>query len=459
MRTDDPTPQVKNTPVAAAVIVPTLLFVDDEPSILSSLQRLFRPRGYKILTAESGEAGLAMLDAHPVDVVVSDMRMPIMDGAQFLEKVRQKTPETMRLLLTGYADINATINAINKGEIYRLISKPWDDNDILLIVKKALEHKALRAENQRLLVLTQQQSGELKGLNSGLEKRVQERTAEIEQVNSFLNLANGKLKQNFLVSIKVFSGLIELREGAVAGHARRVADMARRMASRMALPTQVQQDVFVAALLHDIGKIGFSDALLSKPVSKLVNEDLARYRKHALSGEAALMPLVELQGVAKIVRSHHERFDGEGFPDGLSGAAIPLGAQILAIANDYDGFQIGTLTERRYSADEAKTLLLQGSGKRYDPKVIDVILDVIGKPREELGRYRELPAAELVPGMVSGKDILSRDGTLLLAADYVLDAIIVRQIQTYAIREGIHLMVSIRTDKRFNTASPTESPP
>ena len=171
------------------------------------------------------------------------------------------------------------------------------------------------------------------------------------------------------------------------------------------------------------------------------------------------MPLVELQGVAKIIRSHHERFDGEGFPDGLSGNAIPLGAQILAVANDYDGFQIGTLTERRYSAEETKTLLQRGSGKRYDPKVIDVFLDVIGKPREEPGRFRELPAAELMPGMVSGKDILSRDGTLLLAADYVLDALIVRQIKTYAIREGIHLMVSIRTDKRFNTASQTESQP
>ncbi|HOE43997.1 MAG TPA: response regulator, partial [Rhodoferax sp.] len=252
MRTDDSTPHVPLSAATLADTPPTLLFVDDEPSILSSLQRLFRPKGYKILTAESGDAGLAILDAQPVDLVISDMRMPKMDGAQFLEKVREKTPETMRLLLTGYADVTSTINAINKGEIYRHISKPWDDNDIVLIVKKALEHKALRAENQRLLVLTQQQNDELKDLNSGLEKRVQERTAEIEQINSFLNLANGKLKQNFLVSIKVFSGLIELREGAVAGHARRVADMARRIASRMTLPTQVQQDVFVAALLHDI---------------------------------------------------------------------------------------------------------------------------------------------------------------------------------------------------------------
>ena len=104
-------------------------------------------------------------------------------------------------------------------------------------------------------------------------------------------------------------------------------------------------------------------------------------------------------------------------------------------------------------------MLQRGSGKRYDPKVIDIFLDVIGKPREETGRFRELPASELMPGMVSGKDILSSDGTLLLAADYVLDAIIVRQIQTYATREGIHLMVSIRTDKRFNTAPQTASQP
>ena len=459
MRTDDSTSPAPNDPAVAADVPSTLLFVDDEPSILSSLQRLFRPKGYKILTAESGEAGLAILDAQPVDLVISDMRMPRMDGAQFLEKVREKAPETMRLLLTGYADVTSTINAINKGEIYRHVSKPWDDNEIVLIVKKALEHKALRGENQRLLALTQRQNDELKDLNVGLERRVQERTSEIEQVNSFLNLANDKLKQNFLVSIKVFSGLIELREGAVAGHARRVADMARRIAKHMALPVHVQQDIFVAALLHDIGKIGFSDDLLSKPVSRLVNDELARYRKHALSGEAALMPLVELQGVAKIIRAHHERFDGEGFPDGLAGAAIPMGASILAVANDYDGFQMGTLTERRYTADEAKTLLQQGSGKRYDPKVMDAFLSVIGKPREEVGRYRELPASELMPGMVSGKDILSRDGTLLLAADYVLDATIVRQIQTYATREGIHLMVSIRTDKRFNSAPQTVSQP
>jgi len=437
-----------SAPVAA--VPASILFVDDEPSILSALRRLFRPHGYKILTAESGAAGLAVLEQEPVDMVISDMRMPEMDGAQFLEQVRIRKPDTMRILLTGYADVTSTINAINKGEIYRHISKPWDDNDILLIVQKALEHKRLEDENQRLLALTQAQNDELKALNAGLEQRVQDRTAELEQVNSFLNLANDKLKQNFIVSIKVFSGLIELREGAVAGHARRVADLSRKIAVRMGLDAQAQQDVFVAGLLHDIGKIGFSDNLIGRPVSKLVNEDLARYRKHALSGEAALMPLVELQGVAKIIRSHHERFDGQGFPDGLVGLSIVAGARIVAVANDYDGLQIGSLAERRFSPEDAKAMLLQSRGKRYDPQVLDAFMAIMGSPREELGRDRELPVADLTPGMVSSRDILSRDGTLLLAADYVLDATIVRQFKEYAEREGMRMMVHVRMDKKFN---------
>jgi len=194
MQTDDVARYAQDDSAASDQVPPTLLFVDDEPSILSSLQRLFRPRGFKILTAESGEAGLAMLDKQPVDLVISDMRMPNMDGAQFLEKLREKSPETVRLLLTGYADVTATINAVNKGEIYRHISKPWDDNDIVLIVKQALEHKVLRGEHQRLLALTRKQNDELKDLNAELERRVVERTAEIEQVNRFLKLANDKLK-------------------------------------------------------------------------------------------------------------------------------------------------------------------------------------------------------------------------------------------------------------------------
>ncbi len=426
----------------------TVLLVDDEPSILSSLRRLLRPVGYKIHTAENGKEGLAILEQEHVDLVISDMRMPEMDGAKFLEQVRSRWPATTRILLTGYADVSSTIDAINRGEIYRYVSKPWDDNDLTLVVRHALEGARLRNENERLLALTQAQNDELKSLNANLEYKVKQRTSEIEQVNSFLNLANDRLKQNFLVSIKMFSGLMELRGGAMAGHSRRVADLARKLAVRHGIEGKEQQDIFFAALLHDVGKIGFPDNLLTRPVSRMNGEELGNYRKHAIAGESALMPLDELKDVSKIVRSHHERFDGQGFPDGLEGLNIPLGARLLSVVNDYDGLQIGTLSEKRMSADEAKTMIAQSRGKRYDPQIVDVFIDLLGGLAQEVVREKAVSHADLKVGMVLARDLVSREGVLLLSGDFILDVPLIKQIQEYARRENHAIMIFIRTDKR-----------
>ena len=418
----------------------TLLFVDDEASILTSLRRLFRPQGYRILLANSGAEGLEVLEREEVDLVISDMRMPEMDGAQFLSAVRERWPRVVRLLLTGYADMDSTIAAINDGGIQRYIAKPWNDNDIGLIVSDAIERARLEDENARLLELTAQQNEELQQLNGALEERVAERTAELEA-------ANEKLRHNFLTSIKVFSGLMDLRGGSVGGHARRVADLARRMAVHLELEAELQRDIFIAALLHDIGKIGFSDAMLAKPVSQLANEDLVRYRKHALVGEGALMPLDDLRAVAALIRTHHERYDGQGFPDGLRGEVIPLGARILAVANDYDGLVSGTLGERKLSEGEAKSLIVQNRGKRYDPKVVDVFTELVGRPPVDAGAERRVVVDALEPGMVLAKDLVARDGTLLLATDFVLDAVVIRQMRDFAEREDLMLVLDVRADR------------
>ncbi|NMG76925.1 HD domain-containing phosphohydrolase [Aromatoleum diolicum] len=426
----------------------TLLMVDDEPSILSALRRLLRPAGYTIHTAESGRAGLELLEREPVDLVISDMRMPEMDGAKFLEQVRTRWPEVTRLLLTGYADMSSTIAAINRGEIYRYIAKPWDDNELTLVIRDALERRRLQRENAQLLALSQQQNEALRELNASLEQRVRERTAELEEANSSLNVANDKLKQNFVVSIKMFTGLMELRGGAMAGHSRRVADLARRLAQQLGSESKGVQDIFLAGLLHDIGKIGFPDALLARPVVRMNGEERALYRKHSIAGESALMPLDELKEAARLVRSHHERFDGQGFPDGLVGLAIPLGARILAVATDYDGLQQGMLADKRLSADEAKAMLVKSRGKRYDPQVVDALLDMLGRPKPDPNRGQEVRPADLQPGMILARDLIGRDGVLLLAADYILDANLIRQIQEYARRDAPALVLQIRMDKR-----------
>lgn len=419
----------------------TLLCVDDEANILSSLRRLFRPAGYKVLVATSGAEALEILEREPVDLIISDMRMPVMDGATLLAIVRERWPQALRILLTGYADMESTIAAINRGEIFRYISKPWDDTDVLLVVKSALERKELEREKARLEALTARQNQELKALNASLEQKVEERTAE-------LKLANERLKQNFLVSIKMFSGLIELREGGVAGHSRRVADLCRKLAAKLELDAKAQQDVFLAALLHDIGKIGFPDALLAKPVSTMSGEDMGRYRKHPLAGESALMPLNEFKEAAKVVRSHHERFDGQGFPDGLQGFGIPVGARILAVVNDYDALINGMLSAKRMTPEEAKALLVQSRNKRYDAQVVDAFIEMLGGLDKEQFKDLVLPASSLEPGMVLARDLINRDGTLLLAADYMLDATLIRQIQEYSEREGIQIVLHIRSDRR-----------
>ncbi len=414
-----------------------ILCVDDEPNILAALRRLFRQTGYQVRVANSGAEGLQLLEADEADLVISDMRMPEMDGAAFLKQVRQRWPRTLRILLTGYADIGSTVEAINQGEVFRYISKPWDDQDLLLIVRHALERLELERERARLEALTTQQNEELKDLNANLELKVMERTVELRK-------AHEKLKASFLTSIKVFANLIELRGGVLAGHSRRVADVARKIALRMGLSAPEAQDIFLAGLLHDIGKIGFTDDLLAKPVSHLTGEELGAYRKHAARGEQALMSLTEVQGAAAIVRAHHERYDGTGFPDALAGLAIPLGARILAVANDYDGLQMGILTPRKFSAEDARKLIAESRGKRYDPLVVDAFLEVAGGI-EGVVKEMAVLAQDLKPGMVLARDLLTRDGMMLLAADYVLDERLIQQMQAYAASEGIRLQAMVRT--------------
>jgi len=426
----------------------TLLFVDDEANILSSLKRLFRPFGYRIFTAESGAAGLEVMEREDVDLVVSDMRMPEMNGAQFLEKVRAKWPDTVRILLTGYAEIAATIDAINKGQIFRYISKPWDDNDIALNIKHALQRKVLEREKLRLEALTLRQNEELKDLNANLEEKVKTRTEELRRTMASLLAVHEKLKKGFITSIRVFSNLIEMREGSMAGHSRRVADLARALAQHMGMSDTEVQDVFLAGLLHDVGKIGLSDRLLEKPFTTLTNDERFEVIKHPIKGQTALMALEQLQGATKLIRSHHERFDGLGYPDKLVGLAIPLGARVLAVANDYDSAQFGTLLTKHLKQADAVAFINEGRGRRYDTQVVDAFMEVTGKHNVSVQSVPEvvLRSDQIKAGMVLSRDLLSKKGELLLAKDYILDEQLIEQIMNYE-RLGDSLMIYISTKK------------
>jgi response regulator RpfG family c-di-GMP phosphodiesterase len=426
-------------PVDEAVQPFSLLLVDDEPNILNALRRLLHGRGYRIHTAAGGGAGLELLAREPVDLVISDMRMPEMDGAEFLGRVRKDWPATVRVLLTGYADIASTVEAINRGEIFRYVSKPWDEAHLLSVIEQGLERKALEREKRRLEALTLQQNLELAELNRTLEKRVEQRTAELKD-------AHAKLRAGFLNTVRAFSSVVELRHGTMAGHSRRVAEHVRNVAHRLKVPPDAAQEMLFAALLHDIGKIGLEDRILAQPLPKLTVEQRLEYMKHPVKGEALLMAMESLQGAASIIRMHHERLDGSGYPDQLQGPDIPQGARILAVADDYDEMIHGCLLEKPCTAGAAREHLLRGRGRRYDTAAVDAFLELL-RPNASSAWLpeREIGTELIVPGMVLTRDLLSREGMLLLARDHVLDPVLIRQILAYERSEGLPVTLFVRT--------------
>ena len=358
--------------------------------------------------------------------------------------MRLKWPDAVRILLTGYADMSSTIDAINKGQIFRYIAKPWEDNDIVLTVRQALERKRLEREKARLEELTHRQNEELAALNAGLEEKVRERTAELRRTMQQVELAHEKLKRNFFDSIRIFSSLMEMREGSMGGHSRRVADLSRRLAQRLGVADGEAQTIMLAALLHDIGKIGLPDHIIKQPFTNLSKADRAEFVKHPVKGEAALMGLEQLQDAAKLVRAHHERYDGRGYPDGMNGRNIPLGAAILGIVNDYDELVTGRLLAERLTPAEALAFIADSAGRRYDPQVAETFVTLMGGVDDNVTlRDIALSTRDLRSGMVLTRDVMAKDGLLLLSRDYVLNDKVIEQLYNYERSCEQHLVVHV----------------
>nr|WP_315188919.1 HD domain-containing phosphohydrolase [uncultured Albidiferax sp.] len=424
--------------MTAAITPWTLLAVDDEPNILAALRRVFRATGWRILTAGHAQEALALLATESVDAVLSDMRMPDMNGAQLLERVSQGWPRTARLLLTGQADLASTIAAINRGQLHRYIAKPWNDDELVLTLRQIAQQQQLESDKHALERLTQQQNDELKALNAGLETHVALRTEE-------LATANGRLKRNYLTSIKAFTALIELRDSAQIGHARQVASLARRIAQAMGLDAEATRDLPIAALLHDIGHIGLSDAMLARPLHRLGGDELRRYRLHPVLGEQALLASDDMQGVAPLIRSHHERWDGRGFPDGLCGAAIPFGARILAVADAYEDLRLGQIDGQILSPFDARRAVIAGRGSRFDPNVIEGFADLFSTaPSSPSAPSLRLRTAELRDGQTLTEDFMSPEGVLLLSAGQRLNDDLIDRIQAFERRNGLALILAVQ---------------
>jgi response regulator RpfG family c-di-GMP phosphodiesterase len=438
----DPLPNEAAQSVSRSTPPTTVLLVDDEAGVLSALRRLLRPTGYQVLTAESGVAGLEVLATHPVDLIVSDMRMPNMNGAEFLSKARAQHPNTMRILLTGYSEIDSAVRAINEGGVYRYLNKPWDDQDLLLTVRQAIEQQALARETARLTMLTQQQNERLQQLNAGLETQVFARTEEIRQTLMFLENAQHDLKHNFTNMVQVCASMIELRCGAVAGQSMRVGDLARRIAIACGLTGLQVQDVFHAGLLHGIGKLSLPDDILNRPLDRLTPEESKLYHQHPLRAQMVLTAVPQLAQVAQIIRCQYERYNGRGTPDRLVGEHIPIGSRIVALARDYIDLLAGGIVKQRVTANQAAEMIKAQSGLRYDPLVVVRFASVL-KELEDMPPVRQVRSAELRDGMRLADDLLTRRGVLLISRESIINAHQVEQIRRFEAHEDVPFSIVV----------------
>ncbi|AZE93255.1 Response regulator [Pseudomonas orientalis] len=420
---------------------PAVLLVDDEESILNSLRRLLRSQPYDVVLATSGAQALEIMATRPIDLVMSDARMPGMDGATLLAEVHRVYPDTRRILLTGYADLTTIVKAINDGQIHRYISKPWNDEELQLILQQTLEH-------QRLERLTHAQNDQLKALNATLEKRVTARTAELQQTADMLDLAYDELKRSYVTGTEVFSLLANLRLPKDKQTNRALIELIRVYCAAQSIDEASTRDLTMAAALYNIGKLSWNDSMMVAPSDKLHSTDRGLYREYPTQSESLLMTLEPMKDAARIIRHHQERWDGSGFPDHLKGDAIPPGSRLLKLAVDFIELQKGLILERHLNSDEALLYIRKYAGRLYDPELVEdfvqacatFLSDVtLGDPTVKV-----LTTRELEDGMVLARNLNADNGMLLLNAGKVLNLPLVDKLIAFEAMEGAKYSVFIK---------------
>ncbi|MGN0192541.1 MAG: HD domain-containing phosphohydrolase [Candidatus Gastranaerophilaceae bacterium] len=313
-----------------------ILLVDDEPDNLALLYRTLRGK-YELLKTTSPLEALKIIDDEKIDLVISDHKMPEMDGVEFLKRVYDKHPDTMRLLVTAYSDSEILINAINYAKIYRYIKKPYDPNELLLTVSNTLDYLSLKRDNENLI---------------------------------------NDLKELFAGTVKAIVEAMDAKDSFRKGRSRRVTLYAEKTAEAMNLPQEQIDKTKLSGMLHDIGMISVSDEIMYK-VEKLTEEDWKEIRNHVNQGVKILADIKQLKDVVEIIKYHHEFYNGAGYPSGIKGENIPIGSRIIAVADAFDSMISKRTYRKPKTVEEAKAVLVEMKGIQFDPAVVDAFLSVL----------------------------------------------------------------------------------
>jgi putative two-component system response regulator len=328
-----------------------ILIVDDEEQICSILAQRLTKEGLSCVTANNGEEALNHFCKDNFCLIISDNKMPKMNGMELLKIAKSLNPNMMVIMMTAYPEIDIAVEAIRLGA-YDFIIKPVDLDLVVLSVKKALERKELEEE--------------LEAYYKNLEELVEKRTSKLQE-------AYRVLKKAHLDSIKILSGAIDAKDPYTQGHSDRVRKMSLRIATQLGFSEDRLENLEYGALIHDIGKIGIKDEVLQKS-GPLSPKEYQYIQEHPLIGVKIVEGIDFFKDKIPMIRNHHEHFDGSGYPDGLIGEVIPLEARIIAVPDAFDAMT-SLRPHRRASPLEDVLLEMEKSkGKQFDPHILEIFL-------------------------------------------------------------------------------------
>ena len=335
-----------------------ILIVDDEEMVSNVIVRKLTREGYACLTARNGREALNLFYKNSFSLIISDIKMPEMDGIELLKKVKALDPNMMVIMVTAFPDLDLAVEAMRLGAS-DFISKPITLDLMALSVRNALEKKRLKEE--------------IEAYHRNLEGLVEERTLKLQQAYRILKKAH-------LDSVKVLAEAIDAKDPYTLGHSDRVSKMSLRIASHLGFAQDRLESLEYGALLHDIGKIGIKDEVLQKQ-GALSPKEYEYIQEHPLIGVKIVEGIDFFKDKAPIIRHHHEHFNGDGYPDGLAGEAIPLGARIIAVPDAFDAMSSMRPHRNAMALEEVLLELQRHRGKQFDPEVLDIFLqEKIYKP-------------------------------------------------------------------------------
>jgi putative nucleotidyltransferase with HDIG domain len=352
------------------------LLVDDEPGVCSLLNHTLSLEGFECHSAHSGEEAASLMKQNAFDVVISDLRMPGISGLDVLAQARKSHPHMAFLMVTGEDDLSVAIQAMKEGADDYLV-KPFQPARVVSSVSRALEKRRLE--------------GELENYRQRLEEMVKQRTRQLET-------AMKRIELTYDETLEALGAALDLRDNETAGHAWRVTRYCLEIARTLGCPGEQLKHLARGAYLHDIGKIGVPDAILLKP-DKLTAEETAVIQAHARVGYDLVSRIAFLAPAAEIVLTHHERFDGTGYPQGLTGSEIPLGARIFAVADTLDAMMSDRPYRRALIFSAAQAEISRESGRQFDPDVVQAFLSVPEEVWENIRMMAPGRDTRLRPGL------------------------------------------------------------